>query len=655
MDRPDKRRRMNTGGSHGLPYAYVANNIEVGAMTDSEKLNFMCSKMCTVENLQAQVSQNTTRLNDMETSVDDLALKFAIMEERLDSVECRSIDQEARAQRCNLIFTNIPEPPTESYQDCEYTLLDFIRNFMNVGDYTNDIVFQRVHRLGKKRYGVAPDGNAWRPRPIIAMFRDYKLKELVLRYARNLKNTPHSVQQSFPAEIRSARGKLWSDLNRAKANHSRASIVYPAKLIVDGRVVRDELPDWEKRIRGLGAVRAGADNNNNNNNNTGDPDNRRPRHRQNPTLADHIGAASFISRDNQRPILNAPQHGYAHTHHSHPPQTENLYVPGIAPTYGPQHAPPYGRTVAPSPIETSIANSHLQGASNMRQPSPLHPYGPQHGRSHPPAPAHAPAPTPATAHAHAPATAHAHVHAHTHAHAPAPAPGHAPAHAPAHGPAHGPTHAPAHAPAHAHAHAPPHAPAHAHAHAPEHAPEHALAHAPAHAPLHAPAHAPASAHAPTHAPTHAPSNLSYEQVTAPPQVTQNMPQSRWVPPPAPDAHAAVPSLVHVPSAPALTHMPLPDAGPVQVRTPLPSHSTNHFSYPAHNIFAPSLLQFSPPHRVPSHPTSVHIEDSRMSTRADIPVSHSHRHPNGGTVQQSISTLPGIAETLSSSITMTGAQ
>ena len=63
---------------------------------------------------------------------------------------------------------------------------------MKLGQVVDTFVFQRVHRLGMKRMGVAPNGDAWKPRSIIAGFRDFKAKEFVLRQSNKLKGSIHA-------------------------------------------------------------------------------------------------------------------------------------------------------------------------------------------------------------------------------------------------------------------------------------------------------------------------------------------------------------------------------------------------------------------------------------------------------------------------------
>ena len=149
-----KRQRMSTGGTYsdtshrGLPYAHVAN-IEVGQLSDSEKLDYLCSKISSIELLAQQVQQTSDKLNTVQKVVDDMNINMTMLDDRTLRNEYRLIDLEARSRRNNLIFTNIPEPQGESNQMCENTLCDFLGRYM--GLEVSGIVFQRVHRLGPKR------------------------------------------------------------------------------------------------------------------------------------------------------------------------------------------------------------------------------------------------------------------------------------------------------------------------------------------------------------------------------------------------------------------------------------------------------------------------------------------------------------------------
>ena len=79
-------------------------------------------------------------------------------------------------------------------------------------------------------------------RPLIANFRDYCDTETIMSKAFLLKGTPFSVDYDLPKEINEARKALWSELKCFKSRHpgAKVQIVYPAKLLVDGKVVLDQ-------------------------------------------------------------------------------------------------------------------------------------------------------------------------------------------------------------------------------------------------------------------------------------------------------------------------------------------------------------------------------------------------------------------------------
>ena len=67
-----------------------------------------------------------------------------------------------------------------------------------------------------------------------------------------LRSTPFSISYDLPKEINEARKKLWDELKSIKASRPSVNyqILYPAKLVVEGKTVRDEFPDWNEIIKG---------------------------------------------------------------------------------------------------------------------------------------------------------------------------------------------------------------------------------------------------------------------------------------------------------------------------------------------------------------------------------------------------------------------
>ena len=249
-DTSTKRRRCSTGGS-GQPTAFPvksyasAAGFDISKMSEAEKLDFLIVQVCV--SLSNWHWKFTTKLDNAYHKIGEMSEEIDYWKYRTTSMELRIVDLEARSRRNNLIFTNIPKPDSETDRECLQRLREFLKDQLKLpSNEGEDFVFQRVHRLGRKRTGVTPNGERWRPWPIIAGFRDFCDRETVLGNAKRLKGTAFGIQQDFPAEIRTARGELWDDYRRARAAQKRAIIAYPAKLVVDGVVERDMIPGWGK-------------------------------------------------------------------------------------------------------------------------------------------------------------------------------------------------------------------------------------------------------------------------------------------------------------------------------------------------------------------------------------------------------------------------
>lgn len=192
----------------------------------------MLEKMGAMEQLNAAVRKMNERLDSQEKRVCEMEVKIVKQEkvmknnkERIDRLEARAVDQEARSRRNNLLFFNVAE---EEKEDCIRKVLDFGRIICPNKDAMS-LMVERSHRLGKKR------ANA-KPRPIIAKFVNFQDKMEFLKGKRLLPTTI-SVAEDFPLEVREARKTLLPRLHQAKEEGRRAWIAYPARLIVEGEEV----------------------------------------------------------------------------------------------------------------------------------------------------------------------------------------------------------------------------------------------------------------------------------------------------------------------------------------------------------------------------------------------------------------------------------
>ena len=141
------------------------------------------------------------------------------------------IDLESRSRRNNLLFFGIKESADEDPED---RVSKFLKEQMKIDC---PVVFDRVHRHGAPRKNFIGTG-ALRPRPIIAAFADFKVKELVRGKRHNL-TSPYGVSNDFPAAVRKARKTVLNELKELKKSDPRAAIVYPCKLISKGAVVKN--------------------------------------------------------------------------------------------------------------------------------------------------------------------------------------------------------------------------------------------------------------------------------------------------------------------------------------------------------------------------------------------------------------------------------
>ena len=231
-----KRKRRSTGGTFDSTGAGKGERLvtpskeQFRTFSVDDKLSAIFDMMSKINSIDSRVTQVEQALSYVVKSNEDLC-------SRVNVLEYRSIDAEARARRNNLIFRGIREELLR--EDCNMIITQFIRQKLKID---TDIYIQRAHRLGK------PSRHADKQnRPIIVCFRDYGDVELVLSSAYRLRDSPFGINRDYPKEIVEARSRLWADYKRAKTEYPAKGAVFigfPARLVVNKTVVRDEFPDW---------------------------------------------------------------------------------------------------------------------------------------------------------------------------------------------------------------------------------------------------------------------------------------------------------------------------------------------------------------------------------------------------------------------------
>ena len=228
-----KRKRNNTDQGEGQVSQLINSSSD-------DKLNFICNELRVIRSGQNQMNRNMSTFQQSFRLVNDKLCEVIEVTNKntnvLKTLAYKSIDLEARSRRNNLVFWGLLE---NHHENCFAIIRDLIHRHMDID--AGRMYIARAHRLGPRKIGQRSP-----KRPIIVNFRDFCDTETIMSKAHMFKNTPFSVAYDLPKEINEARKKLWDELRSIKRADPRAKfqILYPAKLIVDGKLVRDEFPDW---------------------------------------------------------------------------------------------------------------------------------------------------------------------------------------------------------------------------------------------------------------------------------------------------------------------------------------------------------------------------------------------------------------------------
>jgi hypothetical protein len=228
--------------SLNMPVQDVMNN----SADVSEKLSFIVNKLEKLDRNDKDilsVTRNlTSNLCEAIQRVDCLEHAKSVSDIYFKMLAYHSIDLEARSRRSNLIFYGLADLDDENTY---HVLTDFFSDYLDLD--LSEFFIQRIHRLGSLSRARAYSQIT--RRPIIVAFRDYGDTEYILDRAKLLKDTRFGIDRDYPKEIASARKKLWPLYLENKKLRKDVKIAYPAKLIVNGKVVADEFPSWHEILQ----------------------------------------------------------------------------------------------------------------------------------------------------------------------------------------------------------------------------------------------------------------------------------------------------------------------------------------------------------------------------------------------------------------------
>lgn len=198
-------------------FEIISKQMEVGfSSIRSDMDTFRHEMKCEIQELKQTVTDMETSLQFTQGEVEEL--KEALRKEREENEKLKTVFKELQAEatdlkeaqialeqytrRENLRFNNIPEPDTESSEDCKVTIENIIKKDLNID--TSAIRFHAIHRVGRKTTG--------RVRPIIVRFLSREDRDQVWSCRRKLKNSESFqdayITQDYAREIQKERSVL---------------------------------------------------------------------------------------------------------------------------------------------------------------------------------------------------------------------------------------------------------------------------------------------------------------------------------------------------------------------------------------------------------------------------------------------------------------
>ena len=241
--RHKKKRKLNSSGGGGpqLLHSDTEDDMppDYQTLPTDQKLNLILSKISVNDNRFRRVEKLLENLGDHHYRLTKIESVVRSYEDRIRLLEYKSIDLEARSRRNNIIFHGLKESRSEN---CNDIICQFVYDQFQIS--INDANITRAHRLGRF------DPN--KTRPVIVAFQEYSLTDRIIKQGHLLKDTLFSISRDYPIEITRARKTLWPEYKQIKGQnpYAKVAVVYPAKIIVNGHVVKDLFPEWDTLLRG---------------------------------------------------------------------------------------------------------------------------------------------------------------------------------------------------------------------------------------------------------------------------------------------------------------------------------------------------------------------------------------------------------------------
>ena len=195
----------------------------------SARLDTFDNTFKSTESELMKIRQVTKQIEmDIEDGVEDLARNIEYLENQ--------------SRRNNVKIFGIPEDDDEkSWDDTESKVKEAIKNKLGIED---EIKIERAHRIGKRSTDDGKQQNSWHgtrsngPRPIVAKIDSWKVKERIVKKAREVKPDGLKFYSDFSQRTLDRRRSQIPALQAARNQGKDAFFV------VDRLVIRNKRNDW---------------------------------------------------------------------------------------------------------------------------------------------------------------------------------------------------------------------------------------------------------------------------------------------------------------------------------------------------------------------------------------------------------------------------
>ena len=203
-----------------------------------------------LEDVKMSVAFMSKDNDSMKVEMKSVDLQIRKLSTKMDHVEGVTIDSfedmaahvdylENQSRRNNIKVLGVPEDTSErSWDDTEKKVKSLIKTTLKISE---EVDIERAHRVGKFQKEGRKDFSGRyhppKPRAIVAKFKSWKVKEQILKKARDVRPKSLMFVGDFSQRTLERRRALIPELEEARNNNKQAF------LVMDRLVIRDKPPD----------------------------------------------------------------------------------------------------------------------------------------------------------------------------------------------------------------------------------------------------------------------------------------------------------------------------------------------------------------------------------------------------------------------------